>query len=263
VSLKPNIKALGLALIAVFAFGAMVASAAQAAEDAPHFTVQGASPTATTFGERTFAGSNEGPVTTNNESRKLKLESPNNGDCTVHGFIVSSAPEQPSTFKEVTFTCTNVKVFINGIDRTALCPAHSPGAANGTIKTTDLDGRLVWTASSGDEQVGWTFTPEAGAGQALEHIEITGATCPLATGATPLKVLGNMIATNDSPTTEDATTQKIVFPATPDTHYWTNQTPTRTEDIDSGLTLGGTAAAFAGTFAIHLSTDELWGVEPG
>jgi hypothetical protein len=263
VSLKPNIKALGLALIAVFAFGAMVASAAQAAEDAPHFTVEGASPTETTFGERTFTGSNEGPVTLNNESRKLKMEVPSNGNCTTHGFIVSSAPEQPSTFRELTLTCTNIHVFINGIDRTALCPVHSPGQANGTVKTNDIDGRLVWMAASGDEKIGETFTPEAGAAEPFTEMEITGANCPLATGSTPLKVLGNMIATNDSPTTEDATTQKIVFPATPDTHYWTNQTPTRTEDTDPGLTLGGTAAAYAGIFAFHLSTDELWGVEPG
>jgi hypothetical protein len=262
-TLARNLKALGLALIAVFAFGAMVASAAQAAEDAPHFTVEGASPTETTFGERTFTGSNEGAVTLNNESRKLKLESPNNGDCTTHGFIVSSAPEQPSTLREVTLTCTNIHVFINGIDRTALCPVHSPGEPNGTVKTKDTDGRLVWMAASGDEKVGQTFTPEAGVTEPFTEIELTGANCPLATGTTPLKVLGNAIATNDSPTTINATTQKIVFPAPPDTHYWTNQTPTRTEDTDSGLTLGGTAASFAGTFAIHLSTDEAWGVEPG
>jgi hypothetical protein len=55
----------------------------------------------------------------------------------------------------------------------------------------------------------------------------------------------------------------MIAPSTADTKYWTNQTPTRTEDTDSGLTFGGTAATFAGTFTLHLSTDALWGVEPG
>jgi hypothetical protein len=108
-----------------------------------------------------------------------------------------------------------------------------------------------------------TFTPETVGGPFAE-LEITGATCPLATSpGEPLKVLGNAIATNDTPTTVDATTQKIVFPAVADTKYWTNQTPTRAEDTDPGLTLGGTAATFVGTFALKLSTDASWGVEPG
>jgi hypothetical protein len=255
-SLKPNIKTLGTALIVAFAFAAVAASAAQAT--APRFTVSGS----TSFSKTTFTGSSEGAVTLNNPSRNLKFESPTSGNCTMHGFLTSSAAGVPSTLDEVTLTCTNFKTFISGVDRTAICPAHTTGAANGTIVTTDFDGRLVWTAASGDASVGVTFTPEP-TSNAFAHYEITGATCPLNTGASSLTLEGNMIATNDTPTTVDAKVQKFEFPSTADTKYWTNQTPTRTEDTDSGLTAGGTAATLAGTFAIHLTGEPTWGIEPG
>jgi hypothetical protein len=256
-SLKPNLKALGTALIVAFAFAAVAASAAQAT--APRFTVGGS----TSFSKTTFTGSSEGAVKLENPSRNLKLESPTSGNCTTHGFLTSSGAGEPSTLDEVTLTCTNAHTWIGGVDRTAICPAHSTGgAANGTIVTTDLDARLVWTAATGDASVGVTFTPEP-TSNAFAHIEITGATCPLNTGASSLTVAGNVIATNDTPTTVDAKVQKLNFPATADTKYWTNQTLTRTEDTDPGLTLGETAATFVGTFAIHLTGEPTWGIEPG
>jgi hypothetical protein len=254
VSLKRNIKALGLALVAVVALGAIAASAAQAT--APRFTVGGS----TEFAETTFTGVNEGSVTLTNPSRNLVLHSET---CTAHGFIKSSIKGEPSTFNRVTLTCTGVKVTIAGVDRTALCPVHSPKAANGTIVTKDADGRLVWTAASGDESIGMTFTAEAGTLEPFTELEITGATCPLATGATPLKVTGEPIATNDTPTGEDATTQKVIFTDPADTEYWTNQTPTRTKDTDPGLKLGNTEAVFSGTFALKLTSDASWGVKAG
>jgi hypothetical protein len=255
VSLKPNIKALGLAFVAVLALGAIAASAAQAS--APHFTVAGS----TAFGETTFTGTNSGSVTLTNPSRNLILHS---NTCTTSGIIKSSAAGVSSTFKQVTLSCTNVEVTVAGIDRTALCPVHSPGAANGTITTKDTDGNLVWMEATGDTKVGMTFTPEAGVATPFTELEITGVTCPLATGATPLKVLGNAIATNDSPTTVNVPTQKIEFTDPADTDYWTNQTPTRTKDTDSGLTLGGTGAIFKGTFNLVVAGDNVsWGVEPG
>jgi hypothetical protein len=260
-SLKPNIKALGMALIVALAFAAVAASAAQAT--APRFTVEKAEKGETTFGERPMTGSNEGAVKLENPSRSLKLESPNNGNCTAGGTIFSSNAGESSSFNSVTLTCTNVHTWIAGVDRTAICPAHSVGAANGTIATKDTDGHLVWRAATGDASVGMTFTPEAGAAEPFAEIEITGATCPLNTNGTPLKVLGNAIAVNDTPTTKDATTQKIEFPSTAVTEYWENQTPTRTAQKDSGLTLGATAATFVGTFALKLTSDQLWGVEPG
>jgi hypothetical protein len=254
VSLKRNIKALGLALLAVVALGAIAASAAQAT--APRFTAGGS----TAFGSTAFTGVSEGSVTLTNPSRSLILHS---NTCTTAGNIVSSAAGVSSTFNSVTLSCTNTQVTIAGVDRTALCPVHSPGAANGTITTNKSDGNLVWTAATGDASVGLTFTAEAGKEAPFAELEITGATCPLATGATPLKILGNVIATNDTPTTADATTQKVVFTDPADTKYWTNQTPTRTEDTDPGLTLGNTEAVFSGTFALKLSSDALWGVFPG
>jgi hypothetical protein len=258
VRINRRIKGLGIVVISVFAFGIAMVAVARAAEDPPQFAVANS----TSFEPKTFIGENTGAVTLSNPSRNLKLESPVNGNCTAHGFILSGAFESSSTFKEATLTCTNVKVFISGVDRTTLCPTHTPGAANGTIVTKDMDGRLVWTAATGDEGVGMTFTPEA-AGGPFAELEITGASCPLATGTTPLKLLGNMIAVNDSPTTKNETTQKISFPSTATTKYWTNQTPTRTEDTDSGLTLGGTTATLAGTFDLRLASDENWSVRPG
>jgi hypothetical protein len=255
-SIRECIKILRVVVISVFAFSIAAPVMAQASEDAPQFAVANS----TTFEPKTVIGENTGAVTLNNPSRNLKLESPTNGSCTSHGFILAGALESPSTFKEMTLTCTNVKVFISGVDRTTLCPTHTPGAPNGMIVSNDMDGRLVWTGGSGDENVGMTFTPEAGPEKAFAEIEITGATCPLATGATPLKILGNAIAVNDSPTTKNETTQKISFPSTAATKYWTNQTPTRTEDSDPGLTLGATAATLAGTFDLHLASDELWSV---
>jgi hypothetical protein len=254
VSLKRNIKALGLTLVAVVALSAIAASAAQA--NAPRFTVGGS----TTFGETAFTGVNEGSVTFTNPSRGTIMHT---STCAITGNIKSSALGVSSTFSKVTMTCTNIQVTIAGVDRTALCPVHSPGAANGTVTTNDMDGSLVWTAATGDASVGMTFTPEAGKEAPFSELEITGATCPLATGATPLKSLGTMVAINDTATTVDATTQKIVFADPADTSYWTNQTPTRTKDTDPGLTTGGTEATFSGTFSLKLSSDALWGVEAG
>jgi hypothetical protein len=267
-SLKGNIKVLGLALAAVFAFSALSAVAAQA--NAPRWTVAGA-----TIGSavtKEFHAESTGQVSLIQGGTGLEIRSGGTakGECTAKGKIVGSGAGEPGKNKEVTLTCKNAKVFVSGVDQSAVCTVHSPTKADGTIETNELESTLVWlegpasnepTApfAAKDGKVGDLFQPEANtATGAFVRIEITGASCPVLQN---VNVTGGAIGTVEN-VTQDLTEQSLNFPATAHTKYWTNQTPTRTEDT-TGLKVGGAASIFVATFDVVLNPCELFGVEPG
>jgi hypothetical protein len=253
-SLKRSIKMLGLALMAVFAFSAVAVGAAQA--NAPHFTVEGS----TSFGSQTITGSSTGVVTLAVPTLGVTLKTgAANGECTAHGFIVSSAATVPSTNKEVVLSCHNVEAFTSAGATITTCTVHSPGAANGTVVTSKAESTLVWTAASGDASVGDLFQPEANTAGNFVSIEFTGAECPL---AGTLNVTGGVIATvSANAITADTASGSLTFPATADKEYWTNQTPTRTKDTITGLKLGTNTATFGAVFDLT-AAGKLIGVEP-
>jgi hypothetical protein len=256
-SLKGNIKALSLALAAVFAFSALSAVAAQA--NAPRWTVAGS-----TIGSavtKEFHAESTGQVSLIQGGTGLEIKSGGTakGECTVKGKIVGSNAGEPGKNKEMTLTCKNLKIFVSGVDQSAVCTLHSPGKADGTVETNDLESTLVWLESSGDGKVGDLFQPEANTATGVfGKLEITGASCPVRQN---FNITGGMIATVET-VTQDVTENSLDFPATAHTKYWTNQTPTRTEDTAT-LKTGAAASTFVATFDVVLNPCELFGVEPG
>jgi hypothetical protein len=260
-SLKGNIKALSLALAAVFAFSALSAVAAQA--NAPRWTVDGS-----TIGSavtREFHAESTGQVELIQGGTGLEIKSGGTakGECTAKGKIVGSEAGAPGKNKEVTLTCINAKVFVSGVDQSAICTVHSPSKPDGTIETNDLESTLVWLESSGDTRFGDLFQPEANtATGTFVKLEITGASCPVRQN---LNVTGGAIGTVEN-VTQDLTENSLNFPATAHTKYWTNQTPTRTEDTAT-LKVGAAVSTFVATFDVVLKSNDLpceaFGVEPG
>jgi hypothetical protein len=253
-SLKGNVRALCMALAAVFAFGALAASAASAS--APHFTITTAGGAVDTALEQTFTAESTGDVALVQAAGITLTSNTANGDCTSTGTLVGVATAGvPSTAKNTSLTCKNVKVFSGGVEQPK-CTVHSPAAANGTITTNTLKQTLVWLAETGDTKVGATFAPAEGT--TFVTVEITGAECAI---AGKLNVTGNTIA-EATPVTEHVTSGTLQFPTTAVKTYWTNQTPTRTKDEDAGLKLGASNATFSAHFTVKLCSDLLWGIEP-
>jgi hypothetical protein len=266
-SLKGNIKALGLALAAVFAFSALSAAAAQA--NAPRWTVNGATIGSAVSTE--FHAESTGRVSFIQGGTGLEITSGGTakGECTFKGKIVGSNTGEPGKNKEVTLHCKNMKIYVSGVDQSAVCTVHSPGAADGTIESVELESTLVWLEGPAsnepvspfkakDGKVGDLFQPEANTAGSWFKFEITGAMCPLRQN---VNVTGGAIGTVEN-VTQDLTENSLNFPATAHTKYWTNQTPTRTEDT-TGLKIGAAASTFVATFDVVLNPCELFGVEPG
>lgn len=243
---------LGLALVAMLAFSAFSAGAASATL-APRWAVNGLYLTAT----KSFTATNTSEVKLNNASRNLVITSAP-GSCTESGEIQGS-PEgfSSSARSNVVLTCKNLKTIISGKDRTTLCPVNSVGSEAGTIKTNTLKSTLVWKNEVGGA-AGDLLAPASGAN--LASIEIKGATCPLATGATPLKLTNGLI---DSilPVEEESGSGSLSFPESPILSYWSNAA-TRAKATIEQMKLGGTAATLSGSFSSALSPTEKFGVSP-
>jgi hypothetical protein len=249
------IKVLGL-LAALVAFSAIGAAAAQA--KAPVWTVKasGVTTTINASEERNGTSSNEGTVSLGFSAQTLK--STTNGDCTASFTIKGSAAGSPGTITPFTLTCIHAESSVPN------CTVHSTGAADGTIVTTDIKGTLVWLAATGDE-VGVLFEPEVTNG-AFAHIEETGAACAVNTEGESLTVTGKVICRVTVGANADVSEGQFNCPATPITTYYTNQTPTRTEDQlgTQQLKVAGAAAIFNGTFNIKpTNAGEEVGIETG
>jgi hypothetical protein len=242
-----NMKALTLALIAVFAFGAVVASAAQAG--APRWTEEG-----TTLGagvEKTVTGEVTGSWTFVAFGIHITATL-----CTNPGKIIGSTAGSPGTFKG-TMHCSGA--IVPGAPK---CIVKSEGATtNGTILSTPLSGRLVWLAQRPNiTSVGLTLEPEPVTSTAIAHIEVTGVGCAAANKFT---ITGNVICTA-SPVSEDAVNGTLDCPSSPIKKYFTNQTPTRTEDEDTGLKVGAGAGTLTAHFVnIKVASGLKWGIENG
>jgi hypothetical protein len=250
------IKVLGL-LAALVAFSAIGAAAAQA--KAPVWTVKasGVTKTINASEERAGTTSNVGTVSYGFSAQTLK--STTNGDCTASFSIKGSAAGSPGTITPFTLTCTHVESSVPN------CIVHSTGAADGTVVTTDVKGTLVWLAQTPSDEVGVLFEPAA-AGGAFAHIEETGAACAVNTEGESLTVTGKVICKVTVGAGEDVAQGAFNCPATPITKYYTNQTPTRTEDLlgTEQLKVAGAAAIFNGTFNINpITAGEEVGIETG
>jgi hypothetical protein len=249
--MKRKIKAFGFALVALCAIGVVSASAAFAVEDAPRWTVAGA-----------FLGSGVEEPFTGTSSGSVNLAVPALGvtltstTCTTEGKIVGSAAEKPGTNKGVFLTCTGVTV-TGG----ANCEVHSAGQANGTIKTNELDSILRWKEQTPSIAALDTLTPTSGANfVGITFVSKPGVTCALA--GTTLQVTGNVLGAF-TPVGEDVTEGTLTFPTPAIKKYFTNQTPSRTEDEDSGLLLGSNPATFSGVFKLKLTSGKTVGIKAG
>jgi hypothetical protein len=251
-NLAHHTKILGPVLVAVLAVSAFAATSAQAS--APHWTVGGKTIIATE--SQAFTAKSTGTIGL--EVAGLSLRSTTSKDCTASGSIVGSGGGAPGTSRNVTIKCTNVEVLVGG-NPSSGCTVHSPGQANGTVITNELRSTLVWLEETGTEKVGNTFTPESGT--TFVTLEVTGNECPEFLFER-YDITGNVIATVD-PVKKDVEEGTLTLPETPHKTYWTNQTPTRVKDVDSGLLWKGGAAVFWGTFDFGLVSKELFGVEPG
>jgi hypothetical protein len=250
--IKRNTKAVCLALAAMFAFGAIAAGSAQA-NLAPRWTVAGS--TLTAGQTETFHASSTGTVALTGGG--VFLKSVNNGDCTFTGKIEGSGAGESGKLREAYLICHNLETYTSTGTTIPTCIIHSPGEANGTIKTNNIDGKLVWLNQNGNTEVGATLTPEAGT--EFFSIEVTGASCPVKgtypiTGTTVGKV---------EPVGSDATEGFLTFPSTAITTTWSNATP-RVSATD-GLLIKTSAAVFEnispGKFDVKLEPCALWGVE--
>lgn len=263
-SLKRYIQALG-ALVAMLAFGAMAAGAAQAS--APRWTVGGATPLANL--SFPFTGNSTGAENSKDEQAKevgtlelpgFTLKNPKD-KCTVTGRIVGSAALSPGTNKEVVLHCEEIEFTSAGLN--AACVVHSPGKPDGTIATEKLESRLVWLTSAGTTHVGDRFESEASTGGPLVSLEFSGKPGKECILAGKLEVKGCVIGTMETPNT-DKVTQAINFPTPPITNSFDNKTPTpRNAEPACRLTVAGKAVQFTNTFDLTLNSQELWGVEPG
>jgi hypothetical protein len=150
---------LGLALTAVLAFGAVVASGAQAA---PGYKVQGA------FLEggktESIAGAGAGAVTFKVTAGGPTFEA--SGGCTLTGSIVGTFP---GTTSDTRLQCAGVKVSSEG---GAGCIVQSAGAPGGVIATNYLSGTL-WGFESGST-AGLEFVPKTGKSFSLLSFWVTG-----------------------------------------------------------------------------------------
>jgi hypothetical protein len=249
------IKVLGL-LAALVALSAIGAAAAQA--KAPVWTVKasGVSKTITSAEEREGTASSTGTVSLGFSAQAMR--STTNGDCAASLSIKGSAAGSPGTITPFILTCKNIESSVPN------CTIHSTGAADGTIVSTGIKGTLVWLAASGDE-VGILFEP-ATAGGAFAHIEETGAACAVNTEGEALTITGKLICKVTVGVNADVAEGQFNCPATPITKYYTNQTPTRTEDLLGAeqLKIAGAAAILAGAFDIKPKTvGEEVGIETG
>jgi hypothetical protein len=251
-----NVKTLGLAVLACFAFGAIAVAGAQA--NAPRWTVgandPGGAHTLTSSETRALSGESTGTVSVTFAGGILESKA-----CTTVGTIIGSAVGSPGTFTG-TMHCTNVLV-----KEAAKCFVKSEGAAtNGTVITTPLTGRLVWLEgpeSTKDTKVGITYEPDpvAPASNAFVHLEIFGAGCAATNKFT---IIGNLIC-EITPITKDEVNGTKNCPSPALKEYWNNETP-RKKLTDNGLFVGVTSQTFVGHFInLHLTNNVTWGIEPG
>jgi hypothetical protein len=249
------IKVLGL-VAALVAFGAIGAAVAQA--EAPIWTVKasGVTKNITSAEEREGTASSTGTVSLGFNAQTVK--STTSGDCTASLSIKGSAAENPGTITPLMLICKNVESSVPN------CTVHSTGAPDGIVVSTPLKATLVWLAQSPSGEAGILFEPEA-AGGTFAHIEETGAACAVNTEGESLTVTGKVICKVTIGAGADVNEGQINCPATPITKYFTNQTPTRTEDLlgTAQLKVAGAAAIFNATFDIKPKTaGEEWGIGP-
>ena len=253
-----NLKVLGLALIAVFAFGVVAAGAAQA--NAPRWTVTegGKAKTLSAAETREFTSKS----TTGFTLGATGVASFTSPSCTATGTIRGSEAGQPGTNEHVILHCPEVK-----LEGNKNCVVHSPGAAAGTVVTKELNSTLVWLNATGDSEVGDTFSP---ANAENLFVILIVEKCVLE-GEYPVK--GNFIAKVE-PVTEHKIEGQLTAPVAQIKKFWDNETPTRKATEDPGLTLKAKAATFngwnattnaqeTGVMDVTLAGNVEWGIEPG
>jgi hypothetical protein len=242
-SLKGGVSIFGLALVAVLALSALVASAASATE-APRWKVNGAYPvpgvakpfTATSTSEVVLSGAG------------AKFRSPA-GKCSTTGEIENGGVTEPGKEKNVVLTCKNVT-----IAETSGCIIHSPGAEAGTVTTNTLKGTLVWLKGSGSA-AGELL--EAASGTTLATIEVSGSGC----AAANTYPVTNAVIDEFLPVEKESATSELVFPGTPILKYWTNDA-SRAERTITRLKVLGANATLSGKFSFSLNSKESVGVNP-
>jgi hypothetical protein len=265
-SIKRNIQVL-TAVAAMFAFSAVAAASAQAAGDAPRWTVTSANPVTPLQGtEFSFSGISTGSENAAMEQAKEvgKLEVPSlfeltnpKGGCTVTGKINGSAANTSGTVTEVRLQCHEVTVA--GFPKCVV--EDEIDSISGTVTTTLLHGVTEWLEATGD-RTGVTFTPAAG--EPFTRLLVTnkaGETGCIFNGLT-VNVTGSIIGEVETPNTDKAT-QALNFPTPAIVHAWSNATPRVKTATTDGLMVGGIAATFTNTFDITLNGNPLWGVETG
>jgi hypothetical protein len=252
-----HVKTLALALIAVFAFGALAAGAAQA-DSAPRWTYT-EGPVARYLGageEKTLTkASLTGDATLGSATVALDSTA-----CSITGKIIGSAAGSPGTFTG-TLHCTGVTV-----EAAPNCGVRSEPSTTptGTVITTELKGTLVWLNATNTTEVGITFAPDTGS-NALAHIEIfkhPGA-CAAAGSYTVTETLICTVSPVGTHSTQGTITCPNAAEGGPILKYWTNQTPTRTADTDNQLKFGLPKAIFTAHF-VEIEIGGLsWGICSG
>ena len=163
-----KIKMIGLALIAVSAFGAVSAGAAQAA---PNWKIAGAEFT----GTETVEGEGTGA---------LKITVPAAGLVIECKKVVATGAEIKETFKDSASSLTASECSVPG---SPFCVVRNLGGTNGTIATPAVKSELKTVGGV----VYDFFTPQTGTNFVTIVIEKSGGGCALATGAGGSEVTGS------------------------------------------------------------------------
>jgi hypothetical protein len=240
---------LGLALVAMLAFGALSAGAASAAE-APRWKVKGA-----------YLGAGASKAFTATSTTEVVLNGGGviftapTGECSQTGEIEGSAAGSPGKKKNVVLSCKKVKVLSSGGTELPQCSVKSTGAEAGTITTNSLKGTLVWLNQTGGA-AGDLIEPTA-SGTEWVKIEVTGATCPIK-GNYPVS---SMAINEVLPVEEEAVTGAINLPKSQVLSYWNNEA-VRVKQTIAGVKVKGGAAALSGQLSFSLNSKESFGVSP-
>jgi hypothetical protein len=245
-SVKRDIQNFGLALVAVLAFGAVAAGAAQA-DSAPHWTTGGKGEPLPAGATRNFVATSTTKAFLRAPNLGLTLENPV-GKCSATGKIEGSGAGLPGKNKEVTLTCHEVTV-VEG----AKCSVHSPGQPNGTVVTNELKSTNVWLNKEGGA-AGDLLTPGTG----TEFVSIIIEGCALAeTYPVTGEIIGQLL-----PVEKEVEEGEIVFPEPPILSWWNNKEPREAVGI-SRLAVKKSPATFEAKFNLHLEPKELVGVFAG
>jgi hypothetical protein len=208
-----------LSLLAVFAFSAVAAAAAQAR---PAWTVHGAE----------LKAGEKANVLSENASNELDGFIPKQLTVPATGLIIVCGRETDTgeliggatgTVAKVVVKYTGCEVYstkgeekhevsrppFNPTEKLSACSVKGEGEAIGTITTKALKGTLAYWPGTGKAEVVNTFEPEAGS---FVTIEVTGTSCAVKTTAA---VTGSVIGLVETPY-EEKLVNPLVFTYTPE-----------------------------------------------